>query len=65
MAPSTIPKTLVSLRTVGARYEMKPRTLLSWIRRGELRAFKAGKLWRVDPTDVERLIRERPAGSAR
>lgn len=63
MSSSTTPNALVSLKTVAAKYELRPDTLRLWLRAGQLRGYKIGKLWRVDPADVEQLVHE-PAGSA-
>ena len=42
-----------------------PTTIRLWIRQGRIRAVRIGKLWRIPQSEVERLVRGKPAGGDR
>jgi excisionase family DNA binding protein len=41
---------------VATRLKVAPRTVGEWIRTGQLRAIKAGRDWRVSPSDLEAFL---------
>lgn len=48
--------TLLTPGQVAERLQVKERTVLEWLRAGELRGLKLGRLWRVHPADLERFL---------
>lgn len=44
---------MLSIKSVAERLSVKPRTVLSLIQRGLLRAVRVGHVWRIHPSDVE------------
>lgn len=40
------------------RLAVSPKTLRDWLRRGQLRGVKVGRLWRVREADLEAFIQE-------
>jgi excisionase family DNA binding protein len=47
---------LLTPEEAAERIAVSPRTLRDWLRSGELRGVKVGKLWRVRPADLEAFI---------
>lgn len=47
---------LLTPEEAAERIAVSPRTLRDWLRAGELRGVKVGKLWRVRPADLEAFI---------
>ncbi len=47
---------LLSIEDVAARLKIKPRTVLEWLRTGKLAGYKMGRIWRVDPADVDAFL---------
>ncbi len=41
---------------VAQRCQVRPRTVLEWLRSGRLRGVKLGKLWRIEPTDLRAFV---------
>lgn len=48
--------TMLTTRQAAERLNVSPRTVLVWIERGWLQAFKAGAVIRVDSAELERFI---------
>ncbi len=49
---------LLTPEEAAERMAVSPKTLRDWLRSGELRGVKVGKLWRVRPADLEAFIHE-------
>jgi excisionase family DNA binding protein len=45
----------LSTRKVSERLDVTPRTVARWIRQGEIKAVKMGRVWRVALSEVERF----------
>lgn len=48
--------TLLTPEQVAERLQVKERTVLDWLRAGELRGLKLGRLWRIRPEDLEKFL---------
>ena len=48
--------TLLTPGQVAERLQVKERTVLDWLRAGELRGLKLGRLWRIRPDDLEKFL---------
>lgn len=46
----------LSLRQVADRWSVRPDTVRAWTERGLLPATRAGRMWRIDPGDAERVV---------
>jgi excisionase family DNA binding protein len=44
-------------REVGLLLDVNPRTVVRWIHNGDLTAFKAGKVWRIWESDLDRFVK--------
>jgi excisionase family DNA binding protein len=49
-------KEYYSPQEIAEKYNLKHRTVLSWIRQGKLKGVKLGDLWRVHRSDLEAFI---------
>jgi excisionase family DNA binding protein len=47
---------LLTPEQVAERLQVKERTVLDWLRAGDLRGLKLGRLWRVRPEDLEKFL---------
>lgn len=47
---------LLTPEQVAERLQVKERTVLDWLRAGDLRGLKLGRLWRVRPDDLEKFL---------
>jgi len=47
---------LLTPEQVAERLQVKERTVLDWLRAGDLRGLKIGRLWRVPPEDLEKFL---------
>jgi excisionase family DNA binding protein len=47
---------VLSLTAAGKLYDVQPETMLKLAQAGKFKAFKLGKLWRVDQESLERYI---------
>lgn len=50
-------KEYYSPQEIAEKYNLKHRTVLSWIRQGKLKGVKLGDLWRVHRSDLEAFIK--------
>jgi DNA binding domain, excisionase family len=50
-------KEYYSPQEIAEKYNLKHRTVLSWIRQGKLKGVKLGDLWRVHRSDLEDFIK--------
>ncbi|WP_162958740.1 helix-turn-helix domain-containing protein [Nocardia yunnanensis] len=49
---------LISLKTAAALVDLDPRTVLNWIKSGDLQGFRVkGRMWRVDREELLALAR--------
>jgi excisionase family DNA binding protein len=51
-------KEYYSPQEIAEKYNLKHRTVLSWIRQGKLKGVKLGDLWRVHRLDLEAFIKD-------
>ncbi len=49
---------LLTPEQAAERLAVSPKTLRDWLRTGELKGVKVGRLWRVRPADLEAFIQE-------
>lgn len=42
---------------IADQLQVEPRTVRAWIQRGELKAVRAGRFWRVKESDLEAFLR--------
>lgn len=49
---------LLTPEEAAERLAVSPKTVRDWLRSGELKGVKVGRLWRIRPTDLEAFIRE-------
>lgn len=49
-------KMIYSPEEIAKQLSVKMRTIYSWINKGELKAFKAGRLWRIKRADLESFL---------
>jgi excisionase family DNA binding protein len=49
---------LLDPNQVAAILNVSPKTVRDWLRAGKLQGVRAGKLWRVESTEVGRFIEE-------
>ena len=47
---------LLTLQQVAERLQVSKSTVYQWARTGQLRAVKAGKLWRIAEADLEAFL---------
>jgi excisionase family DNA binding protein len=60
-----MPASFASISDIAARYGVSQRTVRRWIARGLIEAYRVGpRLLRVDPDEVDALLRKIPAGAA-
>ena len=50
---------LLTAKEAAARLNVSRRTLMRWIRTGQVPGVKLGRDWRIDPNDLERIIEAR------
>jgi excisionase family DNA binding protein len=48
----------LTIEEAASRVKVKPDTLRLWLRTGQLKGLKAGRLWRVRPTDLEAFLEQ-------
>jgi excisionase family DNA binding protein len=48
----------LTIEEAASRVKVKPDTLRLWLRTGRLKGLKAGRLWRVRPTDLEAFLEQ-------
>jgi excisionase family DNA binding protein len=48
----------LTIEEAASRVKVKPDTLRLWLRTGQLKGLKAGRLWRVRPTDLEVFLEQ-------
>jgi len=41
---------------VAKRLQVQERTILDWLRSGQLRGLKLGRLWRIEPADLQAFL---------
>ncbi|HEY8464881.1 MAG TPA: helix-turn-helix domain-containing protein [Bacillota bacterium] len=51
-------KEYYSPQEIAEKFNLKPRTVANWIRKGKLKAIKLGDLWRVHRADLEAFIKD-------
>jgi excisionase family DNA binding protein len=51
-------KEYYSAQEIAEKYNLKSRTVLSWIRQGKLKGVKLGDLWRVHKDDLGEFIKD-------
>lgn len=50
-------KTMIySPEEIAEQLSVSTRTIYAWIKKGELKAFKAGRLWRIKREEVEKFL---------
>ena len=49
---------LLTPRQAAARLLVSEKTVLDWLRRGQLKGVKAGRLWRIRERDLEAFLVE-------
>jgi excisionase family DNA binding protein len=54
---------LLTPEQIAKRLQVKERTVYSWLRSGQLRGVKLGRLWRVRPADFEAFLERAVPGS--
>ncbi len=55
----------LSVKDVAKRLNISAYTAAEWIRKGKIRAYKVGRLWRVTPTDLQKFVEESSRQEAR
>ena len=53
---------LWTVREAADRLRKSPKTILRWIAKGELPAFKVGRQWLVSDPDIRKFLSERRHG---
>lgn len=62
---SEVSQNLLSIKTVAEELSVHPKTVTVWLRAGVLQGVKAGRLWRVPRSELERyLLRHREQGQS-
>ncbi len=56
---------LLTPKEVAYLLQVKPVTIMTYLRRGELKGVKVGRLWRVRNTDLEAFLQEGQGEKAR
>lgn len=46
-------------RKVAVTLDVSPRTVARWIRKGDMKAVKIGRIWRVKGSEVDRFASQR------
>lgn len=54
-------KAFYSVEEAAEALAVHSRTILRWIKQGELKAFKAGRQWRIKPEDLQEFTGDREA----
>lgn len=54
---------LLKPREIATRLEVSPRTVVRWIRVGDLMGVKVGKVWRVYESELDSYLERRASGS--
>jgi PTS system nitrogen regulatory IIA component len=49
-------KNIFTPEEISKGLQVADRTIYGWIKRGKLKAFKAGHLWRIKRTDLESFL---------
>jgi len=49
-------KMIYSPEEIAEQLSVSTRTIYAWIKKGELKAFKAGRLWRIKREEVEKFL---------
>ncbi len=49
-------RTFFTLDEVASELHTSPRTLRDWVKRGRLPAYKVGREWRIEATDLEAFL---------
>lgn len=50
---------LLTVGEIAKQLKVEKRTVASWIRRGQLKAYKIGRAYRIDSTDYDKFLKER------
>lgn len=50
---------LLTISQVAQRTQAHPKTIISWIKDGKIRAIKYGRPWLIDPKDLSRYENSR------
>lgn len=52
----------LTINEVANRLNVEPKTIRRWIKEGTLTAAKMGRIWRIDPEDLEKFIQKAKEG---
>jgi excisionase family DNA binding protein len=52
-----MPGEYLTIPEAAARLKVKPKTVREWLRTGQMKGLKAGRLWRITEDDLQAFLR--------